>query len=430
MPGGNWAAAPAFAPATSTGAYTDGILAQEVTHILSAYAQGRRPQAPAWLPPENVALVARMFDGYYRDPRLPDNLKPMLAKLQMPVMKMALADPRFFTDPQHPARRTINDLFEMLLQFGAAEAAPSPQMVNELQGLVDAVGQAFNLDPARLRAESRDPVDDRTAESFLREQEEQQQKKNRARIERVRRIVSYELKRRIGDRRIAPGVMRLMLSGFGPLLCLDYIRNGIEGASWTQTMRLVDRVLASLEPTHATAEARAAEEAEIVATISRRLANIGFSEERLEEIISGLLQAYLELAKHPPRPAAPAADVTSPSSAEPPKLPLEQELQGLLSILLVPGAWFTLWDPAAQTKHWVRVRGYYPAQDNVMFGHYMEERYLRMRATAFATALVEGHASAIDPSPELQSAIARLAELPFERTTDSIVWTTAEGRPV
>lgn len=429
--GGHWGGqVPAMAAA---GSYTDHALAQEVSQILGAYSQGRKPEAPAWLPPENVALVARMFDGYYRDPRLPDNLKPMLARLQMPVMKAALSDRRFFADPSHPARRTVNDLFEMLLQFGTAETAPSPQMVSEIQGLIEAVVQAFNLDPAKLRATQTEPVDDRTAESFLREQEDLQQKKNRARIERVRRIVSHELRRRIGERKIAPGVMRLMLSGFGPLLCLDYIRNGIEGASWNQTMRLVDRVLASLQPpAQGETEGRATEEAEIVAAISRRLANIGFSEDRLEEVISGLLQAYLELAEAPraTQPQAGASVHDSAMAAKPVGLSPEQELQGLLSILLVPGGWFTVWEPSTQTKHWVRVKGYYPGQNSVMFGHYMEERFLRMRATAFAADLVEGRAAAIDPSPELQNAIARIAELPFERITDAIVWTTVEGRPV
>lgn len=426
------------APARAlSGAYGDAVLSHEIAQILGAYSQGRAPQAPSWLPPENVALVARMFDGFYRDARLPDHLKPMLSRLQLPVMKAALADRRFFVDPQHPARRTVNDLFEMLLQFGTAEAAPQPQMVSELQGLIDAVSQSFNLDPEKLRARQSEPVDERVADSFLREQEEQQQKKNRARVERVRRVVSHELKRRIGERRLPPGVMRLMLSGFGPLLCLDYIRNGIDGASWTQTMQLVDRVIDSLQPSRGSTAERAAAEAEIVANISRRLANIGFSDSRLEEVLSGLLQAYLELADNDDEAVFESAEsgelrVSVPEA--PPAVSLElspdKELQGLLSILLVPGGWFTVWEPAAQTKHWVRVKGYYPVQNAVMFGHYMEERFLRVRATAFATDLIEGRASPIDPSPELQAAVARISELPFERGSDALVWTSVDGKPI
>jgi hypothetical protein len=418
-----WGAAmsAAGAPGAVAGTYSDALLSHDIARILGAYVQGEHPQAPAWLPPENVALVARMFDGYYRDPRLSDNLKQLLSRLQLPVLKTALADRRFFSDPAHPARRAANDLYDMLLQFGSSEAAASPQMVSEVQGLVEALVRAFNLDPNRLLQAPSDSVDESTAEGFLREQETQQrQQKNRGKVERIRRIVAHELRRRIGERELPSGVMRLMLSGFGPLLCLDYIRNGVEGSSWNRTMQLVDRVIESLDPSHegATVAARA----EVTAAVSRRLADIGFSEQKLEEVISGLLLAY-----DAPAPQTAAAGAPKRRAAA---LAPEKELQGLLSILLVPGGWFTLWDPQTQTKHWLRVKSYYPVQNAVVFGHYMEERFLRLHATAFATDLVEGRAAAIDPAAELQSAIARISDLPFERVTDPIQWTQGDGRPV
>ncbi len=412
-------------PGAAAGLYSDAQLSNDIARILGAYVQGERPQAPAWLPPENVALVARMFDGYYRDPRLSDNLKQLLSRLQLPVLKTALSDQRFFSDPAHPARRATNDLFDMLLQFGGSDAAASPQLVSEVQGLVEALVRTFNLDPNCLRQASSESVDEQTAEGFMREQEAQQQRQNnRGKIERIRRIVAHELRRRIGERELPSGVMRLMLSGFGPLLCLDYIRNGVEGSSWNRTMQLVDRVIESLDPDQdgSTVSARA----EVTAAISRRLADIGFSKQKLEEVISGLLSAYELAAKSTPADRSSTTGTRRRSAVLAP----EKELQGLLSILLVQGGWFTLWDPQTQTKHWLRVKSYYPQQNAVVFGHYMEERFLRMHATAFATDLVEGRAAAIDPAAELQSAIARISDLPFERVSDPIQWTQGDGRPV
>lgn len=429
--------------------YSDAGLAQDISQILNAYSQGKTPQAPAWLPPQNVALVARMFDSYYRDPRLSEHLKPWLARLQMPVMKSALADPQFFSNPAHPARRTANDLFEMLLQFGSADAAPPPRVLNDLQGLIEEMAKAFSLDATKLKASQAQPVDDQTADSFLREQEEQTQQRNRSKLERVRRVVAHELRRHLGDRKVPAGVMRLMLSGFGPLLCLDYIRSGIQGESWNQTMGLVERVLRSLEPSSLSAADSAGDEAEIVAALSRRLANIGFSESKLEEVLAGLVQAYLEKsltapepsagilsaeaasAVAPPTASAPAA-VSAPAAAPParPTLSPERELQGLLSIVLIPGGWFTVWDSGEKLKHWMRVHSYYPSQNTVMFVHYMDERYLRLPADAFATDLIEGRTAAIDPSRELQDAIDRLAEVPFERVLQPVTWVSADGRPL
>lgn len=416
----------AAVPGLPMTAYSDALLSQDIAQILSAYAQGQTPtQAHQWLPPQNVALVARMFDGYYRDPRLPDAYKQLLSRLQMPVLKTALSDPSFFSNPAHPARRAPNELFDMLLQFGSGEAAASPQVVSDVQGLVDELVRTFNLDPARLAEANAPSVDDEMADSFLRDQERLQQQKNRAKIERIRRIVAHEIRRRVGDRQLPAGVMRLLLSGFGPLLCLDYIRNGVEGASWNHTMMLVDRVLESL--VSSAGSESSAGRSELITTISRRLSSIGFSDEKMQDVIDGLLGTYDDLDAAVPA----SSEVDAPTEvAAVKRLTPEQELLGLLGILLVPGGWFTLWDAHAKAKHWVRVKAYYPAQNSVLFSHYMEERFLRLRASAFATALIDERAHAIDPAPELQNAIARLGELNFERVSDTLQWTAADGKPI
>src|SRR3546814_20921054 len=75
--------------------------------------------------------------------------------------------------------------------------------------------------------------------------------------------------------------------------------------------------------------------------------------------------------------------------AVPPISP-EQELLGLLSIVLLPDGWFTVLDATTQTKHWVRVKAYYPAQHSVLLGHYMEARFLKLRTGVFATELGAG----------------------------------------
>jgi hypothetical protein len=440
---GGWPGVPA-APGTAP-AYSDAVLAQEIAHILGVMSQGRWPQTPAFLPAPNVALVARMFEDYYRDPRLNDAVKPLLGQMQLPVMKRALADPKFFTDPAHPARRAANDLFEVLLQFSAAGAAAPPQARDDLGGLVRSMVEAFDLDPAKLRSAAPAPaVDERTADTFLREQEERLQQHHRAKIERVRRVVVHELRNRIGERQMPKGVMRLMLSGFAPLLTLDYIRHGIGGHSWNETMGLVDRVLKSLDLQTGSAEERAGHEAEIVTAISRRLAHIGYSEGKLQEVVSGLLQAYLDRAERGAQAAADdhsrtdsAGAVAQAASTEvqpqtqtiaAEAISPDKQLQQLLFIVLVPGGWFTLWDPAAQTKYWLRVKSYYPSHNSVVLGHYMEERFLSLRATSFATALVEGRATVVDPSPELREALARVAGLPFTRETEALLWTTIAGQ--
>ncbi|MFA5937859.1 MAG: DUF1631 family protein [Sinimarinibacterium sp.] len=428
-----WGGGPPLLPNESF----DAALTHEIGHILHGYREGRRPDTPAWLPPESVALIATMFDRYYRDSRMTDTLKPMLGRLQLPIMKTALSDPSFFANVQHPARRAINDVFDLMLRFGTVENGDKHAAQSELHSLIDTFAASVRLDPQQLQKTRIAPVDEQAAETFIREQEELQHKKSDAQIERVRRIVAHELRRHVGERALAPGVMRLLLSGFGPMLSADYIRGGPGGASWRESIQLVDRVINSLQSTHGDAQQRRVEEAGIVATVSNRLARVGFSDSRLSEVIAGLLEVYLaNEERRSEEPAAGGGDVSEDDRGEEQpmaavaQLSPEKELQGLLSILLVPNTWYTLVDGDTATKHWVRVKTHYPAQHVVLFSHYMEPRFVRWRTTSLAAGLIDGRASLIDPSPELHSALARLKQIPFAHTHDPLEWTSEAGRHV
>src|SRR3546814_14978346 len=93
---------------------------------------------------------------------------------------------------------------------------------------------------------------------------------------------------RVGARQLAPGAMRLMLSGFGPRLCVDYIRDGIDGDAWNATMALVEQVLRSLDEFGTLdAEARVRTEAEVTAAVTNRLVDVGFAKVKLEELKIG-----------------------------------------------------------------------------------------------------------------------------------------------
>jgi len=95
----------------------------------------------------------------------------------------------------------------------------------------------------------------------------------------------------------------------------------------------------------------------------------------------------------------------------------------LLSIVPWAGTGSTIVEAGTQTKHSMRVKAHDPAQHTLLFGHYMEERYLRMRAGTFAVELAAGRIAAIDPAPDLQNAMARIVALPMAASpADALIW--------
>ena len=59
-----------------------------------------------------IELVAMLFDFIFETKDLPDGIKALLARLQIPVLKAAMLDGAFFAKKNHPSRLLVNALAE------------------------------------------------------------------------------------------------------------------------------------------------------------------------------------------------------------------------------------------------------------------------------------------------------------------------------
>jgi Protein of unknown function (DUF1631) len=66
-----------------------------------------------------IEIVALMFQSILAEERIPAAIRVWFARLQMPVLRLALSEPEFFGTLQHPARRLIDRLGSCVLGFEA-----------------------------------------------------------------------------------------------------------------------------------------------------------------------------------------------------------------------------------------------------------------------------------------------------------------------
>jgi hypothetical protein len=89
-----------------------------------------------------VELVALLFQSILTDERIPAALRVWFARLQMPVLRVALAEPDFFSGADHPARRLIDRMGACVMGFeGDAELIGTP-LEAEIRRVVQVV-EAF-----------------------------------------------------------------------------------------------------------------------------------------------------------------------------------------------------------------------------------------------------------------------------------------------
>jgi hypothetical protein len=111
--------------------------AQETTQPLApASAPRRAPTAGQALALEVVKL---MVENIASDARLLPPVQHTVRDLEPALLRLALADPRFFSDRKHPARRLLDQMTQRSLAWEAADAPGFAAFVEPLQQAVDAL---------------------------------------------------------------------------------------------------------------------------------------------------------------------------------------------------------------------------------------------------------------------------------------------------
>ena len=67
-----------------------------------------------------IEIVALMFQSILAEERIPPAMRVWFARLQMPVLRVAIAEPEFFGSLEHPARQLIDRMGSCVMGFDAA----------------------------------------------------------------------------------------------------------------------------------------------------------------------------------------------------------------------------------------------------------------------------------------------------------------------
>ena len=87
-----------------------------------------------------IEMVALMFQAILAEERIPPAIRVWFARLQMPVLRVALSDPDFFGSINHPARQLIDRMGSCVMGFDASGISGSA-MEAEIKRIVQVIEQ-------------------------------------------------------------------------------------------------------------------------------------------------------------------------------------------------------------------------------------------------------------------------------------------------
>ncbi|MDD3651671.1 DUF1631 family protein [Immundisolibacter sp.] len=199
-------------------------------------------------------MVALLFDSLFTDDRVPVSARLLIARLQIPFLRLALRDRAILARRSHLARR----FFDQLVTVTRGWHEPlTPQQREVLAALVDSVGEACMDDHrafaaaaeqalADLRALAAPPAHDAPA----------RQPHRKALLARAEQELAERL-RQVG--RLPDPIEAFLRSHWLQYLvdCLE--RHGADASPWRQALATLDALLWSLGPKQGGAQQRLAE---------------------------------------------------------------------------------------------------------------------------------------------------------------------------
>ena len=87
-----------------------------------------------------IEIVALMFQAILQEDRIPPAMRVWFARLQMPVLRVALAEPDFFGTASHPARQLIDRMGSCVMGFDASGIQGSA-LEKEIKRVVQVIEQ-------------------------------------------------------------------------------------------------------------------------------------------------------------------------------------------------------------------------------------------------------------------------------------------------
>jgi hypothetical protein len=212
-------------PLASGQDYREGLDGLMAVNLIRAHRDELRQVSTGKLDHMVIDVVGSLFDQILSDSRVPPQMARQIARLQLPVLRVALNDATFFSSRRHPVRRFVNRIASLACAFDDFEDGAGKEFLVRVRELVDEIVEG-DFDQIELYAAKLGAL-----EAFIGQQTHRQAESNGA---------AATLEGKESDLRIQQRFMLQLQQSLAPLALPPYLREFISQV-WTQALVLAVR---------------------------------------------------------------------------------------------------------------------------------------------------------------------------------------------
>lgn len=368
-----------------------------------------------------IDVIAMIFDYIFNDEGIAPELKGVIGRLQIPLLKVALLDRQFFASRKHPARRLVDRMAELSNDCDTGSEA-GMELFGRLDAMVTRIQQTFE-ENGRIFEESlveledfASAIDEQERAALQSVTEDIQAAEERAQ---KRRLIRDGVLARIEGESLPPVIRDFALNAWCRHLERIQQQTGQDSPEWRSAQQTMDDLVWSIRP-----KKHAAERELLVRRIPILVSSVKecmkaarsfpFEEERLlGELMKLHMAAMKAVPERAPVAAADETPANTPASAEAEGQAAEVEEADTyvpdLPATVQRGCWIEFTQEGALVK--VRLSWISPQRSKFVFTHKGQQAFI-LSETELAEELHEKRARVVEA--ETMSLMDRAASKAFQ----------------
>jgi len=228
---------------------------RELLQHLLTNSEQQKPQAINQVDDDVINLVSMMFDFILDDRNLASPMKALIGRLQIPMVKVAIADKTFFSKGGHPARRLLNEM--AMAALGWQESSDinhngeqrKDSLFSKMESTVQTILSDFDTDMSifnNLLTDFRSFLEKDKRRASILEQRTIDAEDGKAKSERARLQVDSVLNRLTSGHDLPVSAQKLLRDAWGNVLFIISLKQGVDSAEWQAGIRTAQQLVWSL----------------------------------------------------------------------------------------------------------------------------------------------------------------------------------------
>ncbi|MDB6443146.1 MULTISPECIES: DUF1631 domain-containing protein [Pseudomonas] len=197
-----------------------------------------------------INLISMMFEFILDDHNLPETLKALIGRLQIPMLKVAVLDKSFFSRGNHPARRLLNEIADAAMGWGDCDDHQRDNLYVRIEQVVQRLLNDFIDDPAifsEVLADFLAFTSDERRRCELLEQRIRDAEEGRAKAELARLRVEGVLNQVMLGKTLPLAVVEFVQQAWSQVLLLTGFKHGEESAEWRADVLTLEQLIWSVQ---------------------------------------------------------------------------------------------------------------------------------------------------------------------------------------